>query len=269
MIGISFYFGFKIPSEERCKMIKESGIDAVITTADKKYNKQNGKLKEQMNLFNKYNIKVSSLHMAYKSSELPNFWKKGIKGAILKNRLKKDVKLAHKYGFNSVVVHLIGEYSKIGEKRLKNILKLCEKLNVPLAIENIDHQKIFLDVFKNINHSHLKFCYDSGHNNVFDKDFDYLTKFGDKLIALHLHDNMGKSDDHTLNVFGTINWEEIAKKLAKLPPINLDYELIMCYNEGYLAEQVLSACLKQGKELQFLIDKYRKEYIKNINIKIN
>lgn len=268
MIGISYFFGYEIPGDLRCKMIKESGIDAVITNADKRFDKQNGTLKEQIKLFKKYNIKLSSLHMTYKTSELPKFWVRGLKGAVLTNRLKRDVKFAHKYGFNSVVVHLFGEYSKIGERRLLSVLKLCEKLNVPLAVENIDCQKLFCDVFNNINHKYLKFCYDSGHNNVFDKDFDYLTKYGDKLVALHLHDNMGKNDDHTLNVFGTINWDEIAKKFAKLPPVNLDYELIMCYKGDYTAEQTLNACVKQAKELDFLINKYRKQYLNNITVNI-
>lgn len=260
MIGISFYFGYNLPPELRAKMIKESGFDTIITTADKRLNKQNGTIKEQIKLFKKYNLKPSSLHMTYDAKDLPYFWTRGIKGTIMTKRLKKDVKLAHKYGFNSVVVHLFGEYSKIGERRILNVLKLCEKLDIPLAIENINCQKLFYDVFENINHKYLKVCYDSGHNNIFDKDFDYLTKYGDKLVALHLHDNMGVNDDNTLNIFGTINWDEIAKKLAKLPPINLDYELLMRYKGGYSAEQTLKACAKQGKELEALINKYRKQY---------
>ena len=185
MIGIRFYFGYNIEPELRAKLISDAGFKSIITSADKKYNKQNGTIAKQVKLFKKYNLKPSSLHMVYNSCQLPYFWKKGFKGFKLKQNLIRDVKTAHRYGFASVVVHLIGQYSKVGEKRLLSVLKLCKKLNVFLAIENINHKQIFLDTLNNINHSHLKVCYDSGHNNIFDKDFDYVSKFADKIVALH------------------------------------------------------------------------------------
>ena len=267
MIGISFYFGFNIEPEERVKLLKNHGIDCVITNPEKKLNKQNGSIKTQVELFNKYKIKLSSLHSRYGKFQ-KHFWKRGLIGAYITKRLMQDIKTAHKYGFNSVVVHLQGEFSEVGKNRLLKVLSLCEELNIPLAVENLNNQKLVIDTFNNIEHPYLKFCYDSGHNNLFDPKFDYLSKFGDKLVALHLHDNMGKSDDHTLNVFGTIDWEELAKKLAKLPPINLDYELLMNFNDGFTAEQVVDTCVKQAKELQFLIDKHRKENLKNIKVTV-
>ena len=267
MIGISFYFGFNIDPIERVKILKKYGVDCVITNPDKKLNKQNGSIASQVELFKQYKLKPSSLHSRYgKYQEF--FWKKGIIGNLITKRLIEDVKTAHKYGFNSVVVHLHGEFSEIGKQRLLKVLSVCEELNVPLAIENLNNQKIVIDTFKNIDHKYLKFCYDSGHNNLFDPKFDYLSRFGNKLVALHLHDNMGKSDDHTLNVFGTIDWEELAKKLAKLPPVNLDYELLMNYNDGFTAEEVVDICVKQAKELQFLIEKHRRENLKNIKITV-
>jgi len=152
-----------------------------------------------------------------------------------------------------------GQYSKIGEKRLKKILDFCKKQNVFLAVENINNQVIFEEIFKRINHDYLKFCYDSGHNHCFDNDFDYLTKYGDKLVALHLHDGMEKKHEHTLNRFGTIDWDNIAFKLAKLPPVNLDYELLMISKHNVSAEQTLKEGYQQGKELEKMIEKYRLE----------
>lgn len=257
MLGIRFYFGYNVEPETRAKLISEAGFQCVITSANKKYNKQNSNIKNQVRLCKKYNLKLSSLHMVYNSNTLPYLWKRGLKGWKIKRGLIKDVKIAHKYGFTCVVVHLIGEFSAVGKKRLLNVLKVCEKLNVPLAIENINHQKIFLDTLNNISHSHLKVCYDSGHNNIFDKDFDYISKFGDKIIALHLHDNMSVNDDHTLNVFGNTNWENLAKKLATLPNLNLDYELAMLVKGDYNAQQCLAECYKQATWLQQKIDYYR------------
>lgn len=251
--GISFYFGYDIYIEERVKKIKQSGFDCVITCADKRLNKHNENIKKQVDMFKKYGLELSSLHMVYTSKELPYFWKKGKIGRKLTRNLIKDVKTAHKYGFSCVVVHLAGEYSLIGEQRLKKVLRVCEKLKIPLAIENIEYQKLFLQVFEKIDSPYLKFCYDSGHNNVFDKDFDYLSQFGDKLIALHLHDNNGKEDQHTLARFGTIDWKKVAQGL-KNKNIILDYEILMKYNPNVTADQCLKETKAMADRLESLIE---------------
>lgn len=255
--GISFYFGFNTAPELRAKQIKEAGFDSVITSADKKFNKQNWKISKQIKLFKKYDLKLSSLHMAYNSDDLHYFWEEGKEGEKLKRNLIKDVKIAKKFGFSCVVVHLFGEYSKVGERRLKDVLKVCEKTKIPLAIENIDCQNVFLETFKNISSPYLKFCYDSGHNNIFDKDFDYLNKFGDKLIALHLHDDDGKDDLHTISkISGTIDWDRVAQGLAEHSNISLDYELLNRKENNLTAEQYLSEAYKQACDLEKRIEAY-------------
>ena len=260
MIGISWYFGFEIEPEERVKLLKKYGFDCVITNADKKFNKQNGTIKNQIKLFNKYEIKLSSLHMRYNSVDLPHFWLDDKCGKMLEKNLIRDVKLAHKYKFSCVVVHLRArKYTKIGEERLKRVLKICTKLNVDLAIENLcNNYEVFEKVFKNINHRNLKFCYDAGHHNIWMKEIDFLEKYGDKLIALHLHSNKGTYDNHTLSKYGNIDWDKIAEKLAKLPRVNLDYELLMVYKpKNITAERVLEECMKEAKFLQDRIAYYR------------
>lgn len=252
--GISFYFGFESDIDERAKKLKEFGFSSVITCADKKFNYQNGSIRKQVKIFKKYNLKFSSLHMRYNADELHFMWEEGKIGERLKRNLIKDVKIASKYGFTCVVVHLKGNYSEIGEKRLRQVLSVCEKLNIPLAIENIECQQIFLDVFKNINHKMLKFCYDVGHNNVFDKNYDYFKNFGDKLITLHLNDNNGLRDEHTLTHFsGNIDWTYIAKGLSKYNNLSLDYE-VFCKKDYNLTEnEYLSLVIQQAKELESLI----------------
>lgn len=250
--GISLYFGYEIPVEERIKMIKNVGFTHIITNADSKFNKQNGKISKQIKLIKKYGLKLSSLHMRYDQNNLFSFWKEGRQGEKSTKNLIKDVKIAKKYGFKCVVVHLKGEkYNKLGEKRLKKVLKVCEKKNIFLAIENIDCPEMFFNVFKHIKHDFLKFCYDSGHNNVFDKNYDYLTNFSDKLVALHLHDNDGTTDAHTLNKYGNIDWKEIGKKLKNHSEICLDYEVLLRNKyKNLTAEKCLQLIKKQADELE-------------------
>lgn len=255
--GISFYYGFKENYKDRAKKIKKAGFDCVIANADKKFINQNGSIREQIKSFKKNGLKVSSLHMKYNQSDLPNFFCDNKIGKKLEKNLISDVKVAHKYGFKCVVVHLCGKPSSIGIERLNRVLKVCEKLDVPLAIENIDEREPFIYAFENIKNKYLRFCYDVGHNHCFDPSFDYLEKYGDKLICLHLHDNKGDKDSHTLNKYGNIDWEEIAKKLAKCPDVNLDYELLLVYKGEESEIETLNICYKQACELDTMITKYR------------
>lgn len=255
--GISFYFGYKIAPEERAKLIHEHGFDTVITNADPKLNSQNGTIRAQMKIFKKYDIKPSSLHMQYNSEDLHYFWEEGREGEKLKKRLIKDVKIAAKYDFTCVVVHLDGKWSEIGKQRLLDVLKVCHKKNKPLAIENIHCQELFVKVFEEIKDDYLRFCYDSGHNNTYDKDFDYLEKYGDKLITLHLHDNDGSSDMHTLNKFGNIDWKKLGEKIAKHKDnlFSLDYEIFMTRTRQDVGiDECLNEVKKQADELENIIE---------------
>ena len=272
--GISFYYGFKSDPKIRAQKIKEAGFDCVITSPDPKFNKQNASLKQQIKYFKKNGIKHSSLHMQYNANLLPYFWQDCKIGNKLEKLLKKDVLTAKKYGFKCVVVHLSGNANPIGYERLERILKVCKKVDIPLAIENINDAECFFKTFENIKNDYLLFCYDSGHNNAFDPNTDYLTLFADKLICLHLHDNYGINateeqlkkvnvnpfnlDMHTINKYGTINWNLIAQKLAKVPrEINLDYEIMMRARTTETEDDVLKIVYNQACELEKMILKYK------------
>lgn len=273
--GISFHFGYLYDNlEDQVKAIKNAGFDCVITNPDQKFDHENGTIKQQVQLFKKHGLKLSSLHMRYNRHDLPNFWCKNAIGNKLEKQLIQDVKVAHKYGFKCVVVHLRGEPNEIGYNRLRKVLKYCKKYDVPLAIENIGDSRCFKKTFDNIDSDYLKFCYDSGHNHAFDPQVDYLAKYGKKLITLHLHDNFGSNptekqlkglksnkisvDMHTLNKYGNIDWDEIAKKLAEIDyPISLDYEMLMVYRKNETAEEVLKETYKQACELENKIMTYK------------
>lgn len=274
--GISYYYGFDSSPNARAEKIANAGFDCVMSCFDKKFDDENGTEKFQIKQLKKHKLLPSSLHMVYKTNELMYFWQDCEVGDNQEKSLIKDVKLAKKYGYSCVVVHLSGQPNQIGYDRLQRVLKVCEKTNIPLAIENINDQNCFLKTFENVKSEYLLFCYDSGHHHLFDPDYDYLTKFRDKLICLHLHSNYGPNitkeqieelnytregkDLHTLNKYGDINWKEIAKKLAKVPrELNLDYEIFMYAHKNETEEEVLSEVYKQAQELENMIEQYKNQ----------
>jgi sugar phosphate isomerase/epimerase len=81
---------------------------------------------------------------------------------------------------------------------------------------------------------------------------DHFKNYGDKLIALHLHDNDGTADQHTLNQAGTIDWSWVAKQLKNNSSfISLDYEIIHLTGCKHLsAAEVLSIVKQQADQLE-------------------
>ena len=274
--GICFHFGYLYKSkEQQAEDIKAAGFNCVIHTADPKFNNENGNFNKSVKLIKRNNLTLSSLHARYEKKELPHFFMDDEIGERLEKDLIKDVKFAFKYGFNCVVVHLSGEANQIGFCRLRRVLDVCEKLNVSLALENLSNNANLLEqVFKNVKSDYLKFCWDVGHNHCFTPEIDFASIYKDKLVALHLHDNLGKDvpmvkyaeieydsinpDMHTLNKYGNIDWQMVAKKIADLNrPINLDYEVLMCYRKDETPKQVLEEVYEQACELELLIEKYK------------
>ena len=102
-----------------------------------------------------------------------------------------------------------------GLRRFYRIAEAAERYGVYLALENSVFPEYLQFIFDNIKSEHIGFCYDSGHEHAFAPDFNYLPKFGDRLFALHLHDNDGVHDNHFVPFCGTIDWNTKIEDLKK------------------------------------------------------
>ncbi len=84
------------------------------------------------------------------------------------------------------------------------------------------HLQHLFFILDNIKSKNLKFCYDSGHHNLFNSEVDLIGKYSDILHAVHLHDNyldfpqkLGWSGDlHLVPFDGKIDFEKIAHQIA-------------------------------------------------------
>ncbi|MHC1746973.1 MAG: TIM barrel protein [Cellulosilyticaceae bacterium] len=63
-------------------------------------------------------------------------------------------------------------------------------------------------IFANIQSERLDFCYDSGHEYYNHPETDCLSRYGDKLFAVHLDDNFGDDDTHLLPFDGAVDWNK-------------------------------------------------------------
>lgn len=99
-------------------------------------------------------------------------------------------------------------------------VELGTKLGVGIAFENMGDApqrrrfacnarelEYLMDSYKG---SLVGLCWDVGHaNRMFDDQVPAIMELGDKIKALHIDDNIGQTDLHTLPFLGNIKWEEV------------------------------------------------------------
>lgn len=82
-----------------------------------------------------------------------------------------------------------------GLERFGILVRECEKYGLKIAFENTEGEEyltVVMDCFASS--PAVGFCWDSGHEMCYNHSLDMLAKYGDRLFATHLNDNLGISD---------------------------------------------------------------------------
>ena len=121
-------------------------------------------------------------------------------------------------GVRNLIVHLqergAPPPNDLGLGRLRRLVGSAEERGVTIALENIHFHSYLTYVYEHISSPNLGFCYDAGHRNCQEPEIDLLSLFGDKLVALHLHDNDGTADQHHIPFEGNIDWKGQIAQIA-------------------------------------------------------
>lgn len=117
-------------------------------------------------------------------------------------------------------------------ERMPRIVERAEALGITLALENTwdDRPEVLLHLAHLVPGDRLRFCLDTGHVNCFSRLSigRWYDALGERIVALHLHDNDGLSDDHLPPGAGTVDFEALAARLSRLddlPLLDLEVEL--------------------------------------------
>lgn len=206
-----FHFTDKLSVEEKAKAIKEMGFDGVFVFDDEV-------LDEAIMEVRKQNLHIEALHLPFKNCN--HLWLDDDEGVKYTNIAIQGIKKAKEHLIPTVVFHISSKdnpplYSEIGLRRIKEILKVAEELDINFALENLRRLDYLDYVYENIKSDKLKFCFDSGHANAFTKNLEdfKFSKYQEKLVCVHFSDNFGDYDSHLIPFMGNINWEKLAKKL--------------------------------------------------------
>ena len=102
-------------------------------------------------------------------------------------------------------------------RSLDDLMPLLEKARTAIAVENMwfNDWELIEALLARYPSERLGICYDSGHGNAnINNQLDALERNKKRLIALHLHDNDGSSDQHLPPYSGTVDWNRLAGIIA-------------------------------------------------------
>lgn len=173
--------------------------------------------KEQLQRMRESGLNIIFAHLGYQN--INTLWEDGIQGDNEVERYKQDIKDCKENEIDLVIMHLAKKYDKrpneIGLNRIRQIVKFAKGLGVKIAFENVDDERYVEYVLDNIKDDNVGLCFDSGHFHCFSKDKFDITKYRNRVLAVHLHDNNGNGDMHLIPGDGTLNWEQVMTNLAR------------------------------------------------------
>ena len=251
-LSTSEEFGISVP--EQIKLFKETGFEAFFTMWDEN-------IEEYQALAKDIGMIYQSVHAPFLNSA--KMWSVGDEAEVAVTELLTCVKDCAKLDIPLLVVHpYIGfdEVENPTESGVQNfgiIVDEAKKEGIKIAFENVEGElylKTLMETFQE--YDNVGFCWDSGHEQCYNRGEDMLALYGNRLIATHLNDNLGVRDYdgkitwiddlHMLPGDGIINWNDAVSRLNK------------CGFDGILTFE-LNKCSKPGRVEN---DKYEKLSLK-------
>lgn len=208
--GIYTWFDNDLSPDESYCIIKKAGFDSVMVDWMGDFPRSIAKDKNVF-FIDKYGLEIENAHLSFK--DINRMWTDTIDGENRFETLQNDIILAGKFNVPILVIHTADglnppPVSDIGLFRFGKLIETAQRSNVKLAFENCRNNSYLDTIFEKFQSEYVGFCYDSGHRNCRTPNDNYLNKYKNKVIAIHLHDNDGTDDQHHLPFTGTIDWDK-------------------------------------------------------------
>jgi len=170
--------------------------------------------------------------------------------AVSREKIKRSIAIANQLGARGIVCH--GAYDRWRfdgqvDRWLSNSVEtwtqaLREAGDLPVMIENIfeEEPSVIIALFGHFKGKNLRFCFDTGHFNLFTTVplADWLVPLKDVLMEFHVHDNHGKSDEHLPIGKGTFPFRELKGFIKSMTGI---YFAAETHSEGAALETIKCA----------------------------
>ncbi len=229
----SMYINYtrSVTVEDRAAAIADAGFDGAELF---RYQDDAGdSLAKRASAVRSAGLEIDAVHADFKHTNC--IWLNCGCGDRTYNFLERCVNEAGALGIANTVVHvssgiLTPDYGEIGLERFRRLCDAAKSAGTDVAFENL-RKTAYLDyVLANI--PEARFCFDCGHELIYNGGYGVLEKNAARLACVHLHDNDGKKDRHFLPYDGVMNWAEMATRLKAASIPRLTFE-VFCEPEDY------------------------------------
>ena len=203
---------YPIPYAEQIALIKKHGFSAVFLSSGCR------DIEQIVTLCTENGLSIESCHAPF--DHINDIWYDTPEGERMLSELLAAVDECRDYGIPVLVVHLSsGEnpprVNDLGLSRFEALMAHAAACGITIAYENqrmLGNLSVAMEAFP-----YAAFCWDNGHEACFtDGKWDYMSLFGERLAAIHIHDNRAthNADDHRLPGDGCIDFTSVTKRLA-------------------------------------------------------
>ena len=224
-IAIGASRSFDIPTTEQIQLFKRIGFDGFFTEWSNEDN-----ISEYRRIADELGLEYQSVHAPFYGAS--SMWKSDGSEVSATNELLACLEDCARFSVPIMVVHPFigfGEHTPTdsGIASFRVVARRARELGITIALENVEGEE-YLDALMTelSDYDNVGFCYDSGHELCYNKGRDMLKKYGSRLVATHLNDNLGVSRDdgeifwtddlHLLPFDGIADWSNITKRLSDL-----------------------------------------------------
>lgn len=149
--------------------------------------------------------------------------------------MKKSIFGTHVLGAHRFIVHPLMPYFdradhpeevlSLNEAFFAELADYAKQYDVNVCVENLPFPLYPLTTVEQVcaivdklDRENLKVCLDTGHAAIFfgKSVGDAVRYIGQRLEAVHIHDNMGKEDEHLIPGDGIIDWDGFAAALKEI-----------------------------------------------------
>lgn len=213
-IGIIFDTCREASDAERVRLMQKHGFSTTFLMSDDPL------MSERIARFREAGIVCENCHAPFDGINC--MWYPTTAGDEMLSRLTSGVENCARYEIPVIVVHLSsGEnpprIGDVGCDRFDRLVARARELGVQIAFEN--QRKLGNIAHALEQYPDAGFCFDTGHEACFTPGREYMPLFGERTVALHLHDNSAayNADDHILPYDGKVDLERCARQLAASP----------------------------------------------------
>ncbi|MDR0309294.1 MAG: sugar phosphate isomerase/epimerase [Candidatus Methanoplasma sp.] len=134
------------------------------------------------------------------------------------NRMGIDKVTVHPGTYSFVLYDMKSRSKELAGDSLKRIDKRAAEYGVTAAVENMPSFEMMMGqtpdgLLSLIEDTELAICFDIGHANTVGPIGEFIDVFGDRIVNVHIHDNMGDRDAHLTIGDGNIDFKKVLSRL--------------------------------------------------------